>query len=85
MGIRQPQGPLGTTHHWPKTLVSQSHPSGFSTHVLLISAFPTVLLLPGLLYQCLALITKFSFSPPINVSAHPPAASPHQPVCSLRP
>lgn len=85
MGIRQPQGPLGTAHHWPKTLASQSHPSGFSTHVLLISSFPTVLLLPSLLSQCLTLITKFSFSPPIDVSAHPAAASPHQPVCSLRP
>lgn len=86
MGIRQPQSLLGTAHHWLKTLASQSHPFGFSTHVLLICSFPTVPLLPSLLSQCLTLITKFPFSPPIDVSAHPtPAASPHQPVCSLRP
>ena len=81
MGIRQPQSLLGTAHHWPKTLESQSHPFRFSTYVLLISSFPTVPLLPSLLSQ----ITKFPFSPPIDVYAHPPAASPHQPVCSLRP
>ena len=63
MGIRQPQGPLGTAHHWPKTLASQSHPSGFSTHVLLISSFPTVLVLPSLLSQGLALPSMFLPTP----------------------
>lgn len=84
--IRQPQGPLGAPHHWPRTLGSQSHPFGFSTHVLLISSFPTVLMLPSLPSEFLALITLVtgsSLSPPINASG--PAALVHQPVCSLRP
>ena len=75
--VRQPQGPLGAPHHWPRTLGSQSHPFGFSTHVLLISSFPTVLLLPSLPSD------GSSLSPPINVSG--PPAPLHQPVCSLRP
>lgn len=70
-------------HPWPRTSETHSHPFTFLPCVLLITSFPTVLLLPSLLSTFLTFTARSPLSPPISVSG--PSAQPHQPLCSLPP